>query len=105
MRRVLNIIFLVIIVLGTCYCYYLTKQNKLMLQHNTECVNQVNVLDSLLNKCTRERDSILAKIDTTEAKVVYVKEKYKEEYINILDQSIIDDMEFFSNYLLSEMHD
>ena len=105
MKKILCFIVIGILLFETYYIYYLTKQNEQMLNHNDECVEQIEVLDSLLLDMTVERDSLLSKINTVKTETIYVKEKYKQEFADVVGQSIDDDMEFFSEYLLSQMHD
>ena len=99
MKKILCFIIAGILVFETYYIFYLTKQNDLMVKHNNNCVEQLSILDSLLLEVSAERDSLLSKIDTTKTKIVYVKEKYKEEYLDVANQSIGYDIEFFSKYL------
>lgn len=64
-----------------------------------ELVQDIDSLSSHINNITKERDSLFTVIDTTKAKVVIIEKKYEKDYIDITNQSIRDDIEFFSNYI------
>lgn len=64
-----------------------------------ELVQDIDSLSSHINNITKERDSLSAVINTAKAKVVIIEKKYEKDYIDITNQSIRDDIEFFSNYI------
>lgn len=64
-----------------------------------ELVQDIDSLSSQINNIIKERDSLSLVIDTAKAKVVIIEKKYEKDYIDITNQSIRDDIEFFSNYL------
>lgn len=64
-----------------------------------ELVQDIDSLSSHIYNITKERDSLSTVIDTAKAKVVIIEKKYEKDYIDITNQSIRDDIEFFSNYI------
>lgn len=64
-----------------------------------ELMLDIDSLSSHIDNITKERDSLSLVIDTAKSKVVIIEKKYEKDYIDITNQSIRDDIEFFSNYL------
>lgn len=69
-------------------------------QSNYEELN--NYIDSLNNKINLlklEKDSLSEIIDSSKVKVNIIEHWYEKELINITNQSIADDVVFFTEYL------
>lgn len=80
--------------------FYVPKDRGLRTEEEyKELVQDIDSLSSYIDNITKERDSLSLMIDTAKAKVVIIKKKYEKDYINIANQSIRDDIEFFSDYL------
>lgn len=80
--------------------FYVPKDKGLRTEEEyKELVQDIDSLSSHINNITKERDSLSTVIDTAKAKVVIIEKKYEKDYIDITNQSIGDDIEFFSNYI------
>lgn len=80
--------------------FYIPKDKGLRTEEEyKELVQDIDSLSSHINNITKERDSLSTVIDTAKAKVVIIEKKYEKDYIDITNQSIGDDIEFFSNYI------
>lgn len=80
--------------------FYVPKDKGLRTEEEyRELVLDIDSLSSHINNITKERDSLSLVIDTAKSKVVIIEKKYEKDYIDITNQSIRDDIEFFSNYL------
>lgn len=80
--------------------FYVPKDKGLRTEEEyRELVLDIDSLSSHIDNITKERDSLSLVIDTAKSKVVIIEEKYEKDYIDITNQSIRDDIEFFSNYL------
>ena len=80
--------------------FYVPKDKGLRTEEEyKELVQDIDSLSSHINNITKERDSLSTVIDTAKAKVVIIEKKYEKNYIDITNQSIGDDIEFFSNYI------
>ena len=80
--------------------FYVPKDKGLRTEEEyKELVQDIDSLSSHINNITKERDSLFTVIDTAKAKVVIIEKKYEKDYIDITNQSIRDDIEFFSNYI------
>lgn len=69
---------------------------------NPDYQNLTNKIDSLnveLNLLKLQRDSLLNVIDSSKAKVEVIENWYEKELVDITNQSIAADVEFFSNYI------
>lgn len=80
--------------------FYVPKDKGLRTEEEyKELVQDIDSLYSHIYNITKERDSLSTVIDTAKAKVVIIEKKYEKDYIDITNQSIRDDIEFFSNYI------
>ena len=80
--------------------FYVPKDKGLRTEEEyKELIQDIDSLSSHINNITKERDSLFTVIDTAKAKVVIIEKKYEKDYIDITNQSIRDDIEFFSNYI------
>lgn len=80
--------------------FYVPKDKGLRTEEEyKELVQDIDSLSSHIYNITKERDSLSTVIDTAKAKVVIIEKKYEKDYIDITNQSIRDDIEFFSNYI------
>lgn len=80
--------------------FYVPKDRGLRTEEEyKELVLDIDSLSSHIDNITKERDSLSLVIDTAKSKVVIIEKKYEKDYIDITNQSIRDDIEFFSNYL------
>lgn len=80
--------------------FYVPKDRGLRTEEEyRELVLDIDSLSSHIDNITKERDSLSLVIDTAKSKVVIIEKKYEKDYIDITNQSIRDDIEFFSNYL------
>ena len=80
--------------------FYVPKDKGLRTEEEyRELVLDIDSLSSHIDNITKERDSLSLVIDTAKSKVVIIEKKYEKDYIDIINQSIRDDIEFFSNYL------
>lgn len=80
--------------------FYVPKDKGLRTEEEyRELVLDIDSLSSHIDNITKERDSLSLVIDTAKSKVVIIEKKYEKDYIDITNQSIRDDIEFFSNYL------
>lgn len=80
--------------------FYVPKDKGLRTEEEyRELVLNIDSLSSHIDNITKERDSLSLVIDTAKSKVVIIEKKYEKDYIDITNQSIRDDIEFFSNYL------
>lgn len=68
-----------------------------------ELVHSIDSLNNHISLIIKTNDSLKVVIDTTKSKIVIIQKEYEEDFIDITNQSIGDDIEFFSNYL-SESH-
>lgn len=69
---------------------------------NPDYQNLTNKIDSLnveLNLLKLQRDSLLNVIDSSKVKVEVIENWYEKELVDITNQSIAADVEFFSNYI------
>ena len=80
--------------------FYVPKDKELRTEEEyKKLVQDIDSLSSHINNITKERDSLSTVIDTAKAKVVIIEKKYEKDYIDITNQSIGDDIKFFSNYI------
>lgn len=80
--------------------FYVPKDKGLRTEEEyRELMLDIDSLSSHIDNITKERDSLSLVIDTAKSKVVIIEKKYEKDYIDITNQSIRDDIEFFSNYL------
>lgn len=80
--------------------FYVPKDKGLRTEEEyRELVLDIDSLSSHIDNITKERDSLSLVIDTAKSKVVIIEKKYEKDYIDITNQSIRDDIKFFSNYL------
>lgn len=79
--------------------FYVPKDKGLRTEEYRELVLDIDSLSSHIDNIAKERDSLSLVIDTAKSKVVIIEKKYEKDYIDIINQSIRDDIEFFSNYL------
>lgn len=80
--------------------FYVPKDKGLRTEEEyRELVLDIDSLSSHIDNITKERDSLSLVIDTAKSKVVIIEKKYEKDYIDITNQSIRGDIEFFSNYL------
>lgn len=69
---------------------------------NNDYKELVHSIDSLTNRISlisKTNDSLKSVIDTTKFEIIINQEKYEEDFINITNQPIGDDIEFFTKYL------
>ena len=69
---------------------------------NPDYQNLTNKIDSLnveLNLLKLQRDSLLNVIDSSKVKVEVIENWYEKELVDITNQPIAADVEFFSNYI------
>lgn len=69
---------------------------------NPDYQNLTNKIDSLnveLNLLQLQRDSLLNVIDSSKVKVEVIENWYEKELVDITNQPIAADVEFFSNYI------
>lgn len=69
---------------------------------NPDYQNLTNKIDSLnveLNLLELQRDSLLNVIDSSKVKVEVIENWYEKELVDITNQPIAADVEFFSNYI------
>lgn len=64
-----------------------------------ELVNQIDSLNSELSLLKLERDSLHNVIDSSKVKVDVIEHWYEKELTGITNQSIADDVVFFTEYL------
>ncbi len=64
-----------------------------------ELIHDIDSLSFHINTINKERDSLRSILDTTKSKVIIIEKEYEKDYIDITNQSISDDVEFFINYL------
>lgn len=64
-----------------------------------ELLQDVDSLSISIKSLSEEIDSLYTVIDTTKSKVVVIEKEYEKAYTDITNQSIRDDIEFFSNYI------
>ena len=80
--------------------FYVPKDKGLRTEEEyRELVLDIDSLSSHIDNITKERDSLSLVIDTAKSKVVIIEKKYEKDYIDITNQSIRDDIEFFLYYL------
>ena len=84
------------VIMDKCYVpkdgYYTEKEYK-------ELVNEIDSLSSHINEINASEDSLISSIDTAKTKVVVIEKEYEEDYIDVTNQSIGDDIKFFTEYL------
>lgn len=90
------VILLAIVLIGS---FFFKDENTSV---NPDYQNLTNKIDSLnveLNLLKLQRDSLLNVIDSSKAKVEVIENWYEKELVNITNQPIAADVEFFSNYI------
>lgn len=90
------VILLAIVLIGN---FFFKDENTSV---NPDYQNLTNKIDSLnveLNLLKLQRDSLLNVIDSSKAKVEVIENWYEKELVDITNQPIAADVEFFSNYL------
>ena len=64
-----------------------------------ELVHSIDSLTNHISLISKTNDSLKSVIDTTKFEIIINQEKYEEDFINITNQPIGDDIEFFTKYL------
>ena len=64
-----------------------------------ELNNHIDSLNNKINLLKLEKDSLSEIIDSSKVKVNIIEHWYEKELINITNQSIADDVVFFTEYL------
>lgn len=64
-----------------------------------ELVHSIDSLSSYITEINKTNDSLRSVIDTTKLKIIINQKEYEEDFVNITNQPIGNDIEFFSNYL------
>lgn len=64
-----------------------------------ELIENIDSLSSHIELLNKEKDSLRMIIDTTKSKIDTINYWYEKELIDIVNQPIRDDVEFFSKYL------
>lgn len=90
------VILLAIVLVGS---FFFKDENTSV---NPDYQNLTNKIDSLnveLNLLKLQRDSLLNVIDSSKVKVEVIENWYEKELVDITNQPIAADVEFFSNYI------
>lgn len=96
-----NLLWLVILCLvGVLIWTWLTptKESQPIPDYN-ELVNHIDSLNSEISLLKLQRDSLHNVIDSSKVKVDVIKYWYEKELTDITNQSIADDVVFFTEYL------
>lgn len=64
-----------------------------------ELVRDIDSLNNHISSINKVNDSLRNAVDTTKVKIIKIREKYEADYIDITNQSLGDDVKFFSDYL------
>lgn len=96
-----NLLWLVILCLvGVLIWTWLTptKEPQPIPDYN-ELVNHIDSLNSEISLLKLQRDSLHNVIDSSKVKVDVIEHWYEKELTDITNQSIVDDVVFFTEYL------
>lgn len=67
--------------------------------HYEELLSDMDSLSNCINSLSKEKDSLQLFIDTTKSRIDTVEYWYEKELIDIVNQPIRSDVEFFTKYL------
>lgn len=94
-----NLLWLVILCLvGVLIWTWLTPTKEPQSNYE-ELVNRIDSLNSEISLLKLERDSLHNVIDSSKVKVDVIEHWYEKELTDITNQSIADDVVFFTEYL------
>ena len=102
MKKLLCVIVILILIFESFYIYFLTNESKKLLDGYNESIELIDSLDNQLEIFESYRDSVESQIQSVDTQIVYIREKYEKDYIDISGQSLDDDVQFFTEYLLSQ---
>lgn len=78
--------------------HYISSAKELQSDYN-ELVNYIDSLNSEISLLKLQRDSLHNVIDSSKVKVDVIEHWYEKELTDITNQSIADDVVFFTEYL------
>lgn len=96
--------YIIIIGLILC-CVFIYKQlhiketNYIESDRNSQLIHTIDSLNLCVKDLYKERDSLIHVIDTTKTEITIIEKEYEKEYIDVTNQSIGDDIKFFSEYI------
>lgn len=97
-KRALIIVgYLTIIFIGS-FILLRTKNTSIVPDYQN-LTNKIDSLNVELNLLKLQRDSLLNVIDSSKIKVEVIENWYEKELVDITNQPIAADVEFFSNYI------
>ena len=95
-----NLAWILIILCLLWYMYELKREVPKQPSDNyQELIHDLDSLSSKLDSVLLERDSLIQVIDTSKANVEYIDKWYEKALIDITNQSVASDVQFFTNYI------
>ena len=94
-----KLLWLVILCLIGVLAWTWLTPNKEPIPNYEELVNHIDSLNSEISLLELERDSLHNVIDSSKVKVDVIEHWYEKELTDITNQSIADDVVFFTEYL------
>jgi peptidoglycan hydrolase CwlO-like protein len=64
-----------------------------------ELLKEVKVLNSKVDSIELKRDTLYKVINSSKTKIKYIDKWYEKNYIDITNQPVTNDVEFFKNYI------
>ena len=90
---------LVVIGLGVFLFFYRAPSPTIQYPNEDKLNSIIDSLNIAIINVEHERDSLQLVIDSSKYKIKVVEHWYEKEFIDITNQSIADDVLFYSNYL------
>lgn len=90
------VILLAIVLIGS---FFFKDRNTSVNPDYQKLINKIDSLNVELNLLKLQRDSLLNVIDSSKVKVEIIENWYEKELVDITNQPIAADVEFFSNYI------
>lgn len=94
------IISILLILLG--YIIYVnipTKETPIVVDNEQELLNKIDSLELIIDSNSIKKDSIDKEIDTVYVTIIKNNHNYEENRNNILDNNVVEDYKFFSDYI------
>lgn len=88
MKKWIPWLIIVLLLIWICTLYY-TKHNIIEVKSDKEEIQKIEYIN----------DSIITVIDSSNVRIEYINNWYEKELVNITNQSVAADVEFFTNYL------
>lgn len=98
-NKVLWTLIVLLIVGLIVYNWFSPRKEVKPIPNYQELVNDIDSLNKELSLLQLERDSLHNMVDSSKAKVEVIERWYEKDLIDITNQSIADDVVFFTEYL------